>query len=55
MGSNRLNGLVLLNIHGYINVKPEEVLELFSKERLRRLHNSVYNKLLPSTNTIFLI
>lgn len=41
MGSNHLNGLALLNIHGdwrYINVNPEEVLDLlFYKEHFRRL------------------
>lgn len=33
MGENRLNGLALLNIHKEIDVKPEDVLDLFSKQQ----------------------
>lgn len=32
MGKNRLNRLALLNIHEEIDVIPEDVLDLFSKQ-----------------------
>jgi len=41
MGENRLNGLALLNIHKQINVKPEEVLDMFSKSNPRKLQLSL--------------
>jgi len=37
MGENRLNGLSLLNIHHHIDIKPEEVIDLFAKQHSRRL------------------
>lgn len=41
MGENRLNGLALLNIHKEIDVIPEDVLDLFSKQQPRRLQFSL--------------
>lgn len=41
MGENRLNGLALLNIHKQIDVKPEEVLDMFSKSNPRKLQLSL--------------
>ena len=37
MRENRLNGLALLNIHKQIDVKPEDVLDMFSKPNTRKL------------------
>ncbi|XP_060845256.1 52 kDa repressor of the inhibitor of the protein kinase-like [Rhopalosiphum padi] len=37
MEENRLNGLSLLNIHYQIDIKPEEVIDLFAKQHSRRL------------------
>ncbi|XP_025192735.1 52 kDa repressor of the inhibitor of the protein kinase-like [Melanaphis sacchari] len=41
MGENRLNGLALLNIHKQIDVKPEEMLDMFSKSNPRKLQLSL--------------
>jgi len=37
MGENSLNGLSLLNIHHHIDIKSEEVIDLFAKQHSRRL------------------
>jgi len=36
IGENRLSGLALFSIHKQIDVKPEEVLYMFSNSNLRR-------------------
>jgi hypothetical protein len=41
MGENHLNGLALLNIYKQIYVRPEEVLDMFSKSNPRRLQLSL--------------
>jgi len=41
MGKNRLNGLALLNIQKQFDVKPEDVLDMFSKFNPRRLQLSL--------------
>jgi hypothetical protein len=45
MGENRLNGLSLLNIHHHIDIKPEEVIDLFAKQHSKH-YNFVYKTLL---------
>jgi len=41
MGENRLTGLALPNIHKQIDVRPEEVLDMFSKSNPRKLQLSL--------------
>lgn len=43
MEETRLNGLSLLNIHYQIDIKPEEVIDLFAKQHSRRLQFCLQN------------
>ena len=43
MGEDRLNGLALANVHKDIDVKPEQVIELFCKVKPRRLEKLDWN------------
>lgn len=50
--TNRLNGLTLLNIHSEINVKSEDIGDLFAKQISRRLQ-SCLQVLFITTYTFF--
>lgn len=42
IGEDRLNGLMLLNIHRNIKITPNEVIEEFSKKHTRKLQLQLY-------------
>jgi len=42
MGKTLLNGIGLLNIHKQIDVRPEYVLDMFSKYNPRRLQLPIF-------------